>query len=341
MSGISVADLVLKVLVETKTGKKIHVGGLQGGGVAPAKVGAFTPDGRKLPAKVDLRPWMSRVEDQSQANSCSANAVVGAYEYLQKKGHGAWTDMSRLFVYWHARRFDRIPTDAGSSITSNLRTLQEFGVCPESVWGYDLRRVNAEPPQAALDSARKYRAEEAMRVPVSLGAMRGCLAEGYPIVFGLALFNTFDKAGRAGVVPMPDFTSDQGRKQHGCHAMLAVGYSDKDRVFVVRNSWGEGWGDKGYCYIPYDYLANPKLAGDLWTLRDVTDVDLSKDVADEDRGFNLDYGSLEGSSGYLFETLESIEDAVRRGMAAAQAQQHAGSAMDAALAAAMAAAKKK
>jgi hypothetical protein len=99
------------------------------------------------------------------------------------------------------------------------------------------------------------------------------LAEGYPIIFGINLYKSFDKQRQKGVVPMPSDT-EASRASHGGHAMLAVGYSDKDRVFIVRNSWGEGWGDKGYCYIPYDYLINPKFnSGDSWIIKQLDNID--------------------------------------------------------------------
>jgi C1A family cysteine protease len=53
----------------------------------------------------------------------------------------------------------------------------------------------------------------------------------------------------------------------GGHAVLGVGYNDAGRRFIVRNSWGAGWGMKGYGTMPYDYLANRNLADDIWTIR--------------------------------------------------------------------------
>jgi C1A family cysteine protease len=94
------------------------------------------------------------------------------------------------------------------------------------------------------------------------------LAEGYPIIFGIALFEGFDNCQKyGGVVPMPS-PDEASRAAHGLHAMLCVGYSEADEMFIVRNSWGEEWGDKGYCYMPYQYVINEKFnLGDSWIIK--------------------------------------------------------------------------
>src|SRR5207302_6720236 len=102
-------------------------------------------------------------------------------------------------------------------------------------------------------------------------AMKACLAEGYPFVFGLEIYQSFESSGHHGLIGMPR----DGEKDLGSHAMLAVGFSDRDRVFVVRNSWGTDWGDGGYCYIPYDYLASDDYTDDCWTLRRAHNLDFA------------------------------------------------------------------
>ncbi len=231
---------------------------------------------RQLPAKVDLRAYMTPVENQGNSNSCTANAMAGAYEYLANRMLGQSEDVSRLFIYYNAREFDGDPAqDEGTYLKSCIKVLRKYGACSENTWSFDLNQILAQPPKAAYQEAANFIVEEAARVEIDLHAMRECLSEGYPFAFGLQLFSSFQQAGSTGLVPMPD---PDNEKHDGGHAMLCVGYSDADQVFIVRNSWGEDWGEAGYCYIPYDYMTKPDFNHDCWTIRQVSDRDLSQDI---------------------------------------------------------------
>ena len=220
----------------------------------------------KLPNKVDLRPLMTAVEDQGQTSSCVANAVVGAYEYWIKKAARVDENISRLFVYYNARwRGGSQDKDDGSVIQLAMEGLAKFGACSEKVWPFDKKLIVQKPGAEAYKDAAPRRVQDMAQVPLTVEAWKQALAEGKPIVFGCLLFDSFDQCQkRGGVVPMPD-PKDLARSKHSGHSMCAVGYSDTEKVFIVRNSWGAEWGDKGYCYMPYAYLMNPKFNdGDCW-----------------------------------------------------------------------------
>lgn len=95
--------------------------------------------------------------------------------------------------------------------------------------------------------------------------MKGCIASGFPIVFGFTVYDSFEsnEVARTGVVPLPA----PSESVLGGHAVVAVGYDDAGQCFIVRNSWGDGWGMQGYCTMPYAYLAQRSLASDFWTVR--------------------------------------------------------------------------
>jgi C1A family cysteine protease len=302
-------------LVEKSTGKKIKIGGCMRSQQAPPKARAYSASrygANELPPKVDLRQYMTKVEDQSQVNSCTANALVGAYEYLATRILGYSGDVSRLFVYFNARKYDRIKGDRGSTISGSIAVLEEMGACTEETWPYEPKLVNKRPSDEAYEEAKQFLIEEAEEIDVDLYAMKHCLAEGYPFAFGLLLFNSFERAGRQGIVPMPNLDTEEGRQTHGAHAMLCVGYSDKSQAFIVRNSWGEKWGDKGYCYIPYEYMTDPDLCWDCWTIKAVTDLDFSPDVwyedDDQDYSYEEEYEEEEEYYYYYEEDDEDDED---------------------------------
>ncbi|HNF24755.1 MAG TPA: C1 family peptidase, partial [Leptospiraceae bacterium] len=254
-------------------GFKDFISGKMGAGYKPMKPASNAKvyskgKVKKLPPKVDLRKFMTPVENQKDTNSCTANAVAGACEYLLKQAMGKKAyDISRMFIYYNARAKTGDPIeDQGSVIQYAVESLQKLGACPEKLWTFDKAHVNKKPDKKAYEAAQKFKIKDKQSVPTDLQTMKEVLALGHPIIFGTQLFASFDECEEnGGFVPMPS-PKETGRESHGGHAMLIVGYSDPDKVFIVRNSWGKEWGDKGYCYMPYNYLANEKLTGDCWSL---------------------------------------------------------------------------
>jgi len=243
-----------------------------------------------LPESVDLRGYMTPVEDQSQIGSCTANAVAGAYEYLCNRramdvGDEAG-DISRLFIYYVARKRDQERRgtthlqvqDSGSTISGAIDALIKKGACLEDTLPYDIANVNVAPSEDMYDEARTYKISGCWQIPTDVNAFKDVLAKGYPIIFGCKLFQSFHSSrGRGGPIPMPS-ASEQQASEHGLHAMLMVGYSDQHQLFVVRNSWGENWGYGGYCFMPYAYLGSAQYnMGDNWAIRGLTEYDFTPD----------------------------------------------------------------
>jgi C1A family cysteine protease len=220
----------------------------------------------RLPSSVDLRSGCSPIEDQGALGSCTGNALAGAVEFLEKKdGVARLIDASRLFVYYNERAIEHtIGEDSGAMIRDGIKTLVRQGVCSEVNWPYVISRFRTKPSRACYAEARKHQVTAYARLE-TVDEMRACLAEAFPFVFGFSVYESFEsrEVARTGVVPMPRAKE----KLLGGHAVLAVGYDDRKKRFLVRNSWGTGWGMKGYFTMPYAYLSDRNLSDDLWTIR--------------------------------------------------------------------------
>ncbi|HEX4737215.1 MAG TPA: C1 family peptidase [Allosphingosinicella sp.] len=221
-----------------------------------------------LPAKVDLRPGCPPVYNQGQLGSCTANAIGAAVQFDRKK-QGLSPDFmpSRLFIYYNERDIEgTVGNDNGAQIRDGVKSVATTGVCPEDDCPYDIAKFTDKPsPQAYADAART-RVSSYCRVARSLMQMKGCLAAGYPFVFGFSVYDSFEgeEVAQTGVLQMPDLSKET---LLGGHAVLAVGYDDAEQRFLVRNSWGDGWGQQGYFTMPYSYLLEANLSDDMWTLR--------------------------------------------------------------------------
>ena len=147
----------------------------------------------KLPPKVDLRQYLTEIEDQQNTNSCVANAVAGAYEYLVKKHEERDYDVSRLFIYYNARDLGGIEGDNGSMIADAIEGLRSHGACAEESWPFTQNKVDKRPSLMAYEEAAQFVVEDMQLVPVDLTAWKNCLAEGYPIIFGISLYESFDQ----------------------------------------------------------------------------------------------------------------------------------------------------
>jgi len=220
----------------------------------------------RLPEKTDLRPACPPVYDQGQLGSCTANAIGAAFEFGLIKQKAPEFMPSRLFIYYNERVIENSTgTDSGAMIRDGMKTIMKDGVCPEKEWPYIISEFAQKPKESCYSDALKHQVLSYHRVPRSLDQIRGCLAEGYPMVFGFTVYESFEGAevAKTGVLNMPQKTE----KSIGGHAVLAVGYDDPSKRFIVRNSWGEQWGIKGYFTIPYDYLLEENLSDDFWTIR--------------------------------------------------------------------------
>lgn len=223
----------------------------------------------RLPPSVDLRTKFPPVLNQGNIGSCVAHAVGNAHLYSQKVQNAPTLFLpSRLFIYYNARaKINAINSDSGCTIRDAIKSIGRQGAPPESCWPYIEKKFREKAPRACYMEALKHQAIDYRRVLQSLSQLKNCLAAGQPFVFGFSVFESFESAAvsRTGKAPMPATNEDM----LGGHAVLCIGYDDHSRRFIIQNSWGVSWGNKGYFTLPYEYLLDPNLADDFWMLQTV------------------------------------------------------------------------
>lgn len=244
------------------------------------------------PASVDLRPGCSPIENQGSLGSCSAHAGVGVVEYMERRAYGKHIDGSRLFLYKTTRDLMGVSGDTGAWLRNVMGALALCGVPPEKYWPYDVSKFDTEPSAFLYAIADNFEAltyfchdPAGANLPRAkvLASVKSYLAAGVPSMFGFFGFSSFEKTNVPGGIPYP---CPDERAQWG-HAIVAVGYDDAKKItntqcnrtttgaLLIRNSWGAGWGDAGYGWLPYDYVLS-NLAQDFWSMLSQKWIDSGK-----------------------------------------------------------------
>lgn len=241
----------------------------------------------KVADSVDLREDFTAVKDQGEMGACSAFALVSIFEYILKKNHQPEVDLSERFVYYNARKQKgKAKIDSGTSLTDIVNTMKEQGVCQEHLFPYNPQELSEEPPVEAYNDALTRKVVRAKVVKKNLHDIKSALYEGYPVAVTVEIYNSFDPV--KGFVRLPSEEEIQNEKS-GAHTMVICGYNDEARFFVVRNSWGRKFGDKGYCYIPYGYMENEKLLDGACVITEISDTQLEVKGSDQKAVVSFDW----------------------------------------------------
>jgi len=245
------------------------------------KVGVQGAQKLQLPASVDLRRWCSPIEDQENLGSCTAQAGVGLVEYFERKAFGKHLDASRLFLYKVTRNLLGFVGDTGAFIRTTMGAMVLFGVPPEKYWKYVVENFDTEPTAFCYGFAQNFQALAYYKLdpPFTpkdrlLTRIKTNLAGKLPSMFGFVVYESYRQAAQTGEIPFPT----PRERILGGHAVVAVGYDDAKNItntnpggittkgaLLIRNSWGTSWGEKGYGWLPYEYVSKG-LAIDWWSL---------------------------------------------------------------------------
>ena len=220
---------------------------------------------KKLPAIIDRSAECSPVEDQLTLGSCVLNALAGAKEFLDLKDDGKYTDVSRLAMYYWARRrmgLAYIGIDSGTYVRTGIKVMLKDGCPPEALWPYDVTKFKRKPTKAVEQAGAKNTIKAYYRIDDPIKQVKQALANGFIVPFGFTVYSNMmtDQVAKTGVIPLPGGTCEGG------HATDIVGMDDTKRLAKIRNSWNVTWGVKGYGFLPYEFLESRDLSDDFWVI---------------------------------------------------------------------------
>ena len=221
---------------------------------------------------VDLRKYVRKVYHQGNLGCCTANVICAAYELELKKEaephgyHYYHFDPSRLFLYYNSRVYKGVVnSDNGASLRDTLKAINDSGVCREELWPYKIQYFKKKPSKTSYDDAKGKTITKYESLGQQIHQLRACLRKGFAFAFGYHVYRNF-VIKKDGLMPMPSAEDIKAFTKTGGHCGLCVGYNDNTGCFTILNSWGETFGDKGYFYMPYDFIAIPLHAFNFWKI---------------------------------------------------------------------------
>ena len=240
--------------------------------------------GHVLPDSCDLSGGFGKVRDQGQMGACAAFALTAVFEYMMRRLGRDVDALSPAFVYYHSRVIGgNHGIDSGATLRDSIKALSANGVCLEEFMPYTTVTPVTEPTDDANNDGQLRLVTGAAGIIVddndedkTLHDVKSAIADGYPVVVALRVLDSFVSSTGFVTVPTP---AELANEPSGGHAMVIVGYDDKTGYFYVRNSWGEKFGDKGYCYIPYSYVSSKDLCHGLVIIKSINMADAGKSIA--------------------------------------------------------------
>lgn len=216
----------------------------------------------QLPKSVDLRKFCPPIKNQGSIGSCGSHAFTTAMETVvaANKGKDKVVPLSERFHYYIVRQpkyMNTFPKDSGQYLRDGAKVGAEVGVSPEKLCPYDWTKYNEKPGVLAYGFASWFKIK-AYRRCYAVDDLKTALSQKDPVVFGLRV--TKDFITKTSFDGNSVFTGAMA----GGHALCAVGYDDEHKnldgtsgAVLFANSWGSGWGNRGYGWVSYtDFQKN-------------------------------------------------------------------------------------
>lgn len=227
--------------------------------IAKAKRMGYLPKKIKLPGKVDLRRDWWKIGNQGITGSCVGWATASSllrYHFTKARKIKTSEKISVRFIWMASKEMDEYvdyPTtfidDAGTSLKTALNTARKIGALKADLFPFRGKMVNIKEVNF-LKVAGKLKVKAfftlVSRKQDKLEMFKAWLAYNGPILTSLDCDSSWNNVKRDGLLEKYD-----SKNIDGGHAISIVGYTATH--FIIRNSWGTAWGDKGFAYASYAY----------------------------------------------------------------------------------------
>jgi C1A family cysteine protease len=205
---------------------------------------------------------INKIYDQSQLGSCVSNGIATCIDYINNT-----INPSRLYIYFNGRLISKLSSleDTGLTIRDGCKSVAKYNTCSETEWPYNINEFSTVPNLNCYINSYKYLNYKYESVNQDINSIKTTLLNNYPILFGFDVYNSFfyNTVTTTGMVQLPNTQTDI---LLGAHCCVIIGFNDTNQTFKCVNSWGTNWGDNGFFYMPYSYLLDNNLAGDLWII---------------------------------------------------------------------------
>ena len=185
------------------------------------------------------------VLNQGMYSDCVAHAIATATAYGQYKAEGKFNNLSRGYIYGNRKLSDY--RGEGMMIRQALKNFNHDGDCLTTTFPYrgtypTVKNKIAEKPGEYAEAAAQTKLVNYCRLYSNYEIKKAIMNQG-AVVVGITTFKNDMKTH----IEVP--TSDSVKS--GGHAMCCIGWNKEG--WIIQNSWGKSFGDKGKCYLPYEY----------------------------------------------------------------------------------------
>lgn len=209
----------------------------------------------RLPSNIDYTDEMSPIRNQGSEGSCVGHAGVAVKEWMEKKDYGKFIDLSERFLYEESKKISG--HKEGTTLKACAKVLVNYGVCEEKYWKYIAKEVG-KPKAGAYTNAEKYCVEPAYVRITNEQELKASMVKYGVLLIGVLVYRNWYEE-KEGHIPNLNWWQSLLAKfgfysPLGGHAICLVGYNDNTQEYKFKNSWGEGWGNKGYGFISYKHM---------------------------------------------------------------------------------------